>query len=554
MPDGNHNQGRAMQQSWNDDIEWAHGAVIYQIYPRSLLDTNGDGVGDLNGIAERLNVIADLGVDAIWISPFYPSPMKDFGYDISGFTNVDPIFGTLTDFDRIIEVAHNLGLKVIIDQVLSHSSDQHIWFEESRKNSDNAKSDWYVWADPKPDGTPPNNWQSHFGGPAWTWDPRRRQYYLHKFAAEQPDLNLHNSDVRDALLNVLEFWLDRGVDGFRFDAIDCFFHDQDLRDNPGVRPQGGDAATTILPYAYQDHVHDNVMPELLDYLGDIRKLLNKHKGVVGLGEIGPSPESLERMAAFTRGDRLHQCYTFDLLSPEFSASFISGVIERYGKIEGGGWPCWSFSNHDVSRHITRFTVKGADPSEIAKCTLALLCSLRGSMCIYQGEELGLPDGEIAFDDIVDPFGKALWPLVAGRDGCRTPYPWSSEKANAGFSTAEPWLPISKAQMDLAHDTQMADPNSILAAYRRLLTFRKRHPILRNGQIEYLPVEGPILPLIRSDADGKTLCVFNLSNEQVTWETMPGSQIQPLVGHGFSAMIDDETLVLPPWQCFFGQIG
>ncbi|MFT5003894.1 MAG: alpha-glucosidase, partial [Flavobacteriales bacterium] len=330
---------------------WWRGAVIYQIYPRSFYDANQDGIGDLPGIISKLDYIASLGVDAIWISPFFKSPMKDFGYDISDYRKIDPIFGTLADFDELVIKAHAFGIKIMIDQVLSHTSDQHQWFIDSREDQTNDKADWYVWSDAKADGTAPNNWLSIFGGSGWTWQPRRQQYYLHNFLTSQPDLNFHNPDVRQAVLDNIEFWLKRGVDGFRLDAINFCYHDALLRDNPAKAKElrtniGFDEKN---PYAYQYHYYNNTQDENLGFMEDIRTLLDQYPGSVALGEIS-SEDSLKTMAEYTQGEhRLHMGYSFDLLTDNFSANYIKQVVQNLESRVLDGWPCWSISNHDVER-------------------------------------------------------------------------------------------------------------------------------------------------------------------------------------------------------------
>ena len=339
--------------------DWWRGAVIYQIYPRSFQDSNGDGIGDLAGITRRLGHIADLGADAIWLSPFFVSPMKDFGYDVADYTDVDPIFGTLADFDALTREAHRLGLKVIIDQVLSHTSDRHAWFAESRADRTNDKADWYVWADPLPDGSPPNNWLSIFGGPAWQWDTRRHQYYFHNFLTSQPDLNFHNSAVQDALLDTVEFWLKRDVDGFRLDTANFYFHSETLKSNPPAAPLATPEVSDANPYSMQDHLYDKSQPENLAFLKRFRALLDRYGATTSVGEIPDGERSLKTMAAYTSGgDKLHMCYTFDFLGPVFSARFFREKIEAFEEIVKDGWACWAFSNHDVTRHVSRW---GEDP-------------------------------------------------------------------------------------------------------------------------------------------------------------------------------------------------
>ncbi len=380
------------------DRDWWRGAVIYQVYPRSFQDSNGDGIGDLPGITQRLAHIAKLGADALWISPFFTSPMDDFGYDVSDYRDVDPIFGTLHDFDALVTEAHRLGLKVMIDLVLSHSSDRHPWFVESRRDRSNPRADWYVWADPKDDGSPPNNWMSNFGGSSWEWDAGRQQYYLHNFLISQPDLNFHNPAVQDAMLDVVRFWLDRGVDGFRLDTVNFYFHDAELRDNPPLHPDDWNERTAPRdrPYNRQDHIYDKNRPENLDFLRRFRALLDEYPAAAAVGEVGELIRGVELMREYTEGgDRLHMSYAFDFLNTELpSIDDIRPVVERF--MEGGtdAWACWAFSNHDVTRHATRWADGLEDRDAVLRLAAALLLSLRGSACLYQGEELGLNEADI----------------------------------------------------------------------------------------------------------------------------------------------------------------
>ena len=332
--------------------DWWRGSVTYQTYPRSFQDGNGDGSGDLKGITSRLDYVADLGVDAIWLSPIFTSPMADMGYDVANYTDIDPLFGTLADFDAMLARAHELGLKVIIDQVLSHSSSEHPFFQESRRSRDNPKADWYVWADPKHDGTPPNNWLSVFGGSAWAWEPRRHQYYLHNFLAEQPDWNFHNEAVQDWLLGTMRFWLERGVDGFRLDTVNFYFHDKLLRDDPAdfrrkERPEWN-------PYDMQYHIFSKNQPENLAFLERMRGLLDEYEARAMVGEMGESHHAIRMMGEYTTGKRLHKCYSFEMLEDAFSAGHFRSSIEEFFAGAPGGWPTWAFSNHDVVRHVTRW--------------------------------------------------------------------------------------------------------------------------------------------------------------------------------------------------------
>jgi alpha-glucosidase len=495
--------------------DWWRGAVIYQVYPRSFQDTNSDGLGDLKGITRRLPHIANLGVDAIWLSPFFKSPMADMGYDVSDYCDVDPIFGTLDDFDEMMGVAHSLGLKVIIDQVISHTSDQHPWFVESRSSRTNPKADWYVWADPKRDGTAPNNWLSIFGGPGWEWDGVRRQYYQHNFLTSQPDLNFHNREVQDAVLKTVKFWLDRGVDGFRLDTVNYYFCDKLLRDNPPHEPDtsdGGLDAPDSNPYGMQNHLHDKTQPENLDFLKRLRTLLNQYEARATVGEVGDGARSLRTVAAYTSGgDKLHMCYTFDLLGPDFTAAHIRNCVETFQKTVVDGWVCWAFSNHDVKRHVSRFAKAQEERPMIAKLAISVLAALRGSICLYQGEELGLAEAELAFEDLRDPYGIRFWPAFKGRDGCRTPMPWEAGKAHAGFTSAEKsWLPVPYEQAALSVDTQEEDVNSVFTHYRQMLEFRKRHPALLDGDMVFIGTNQDLLAFTREKNGEKLLFVFNLT--------------------------------------------
>ncbi|WFU85990.1 alpha glucosidase [Rhizobium sp. CC1099] len=506
--------------------DWWRGAVIYQVYPRSFQDTNSDGLGDLKGITRRLPHIANLGVDAIWLSPFFKSPMTDMGYDVSDYCDVDPIFGTLEDFDEMMAVAHSLGLKVIIDQVISHTSDQHPWFVESRSSRTNPKADWYVWADPKRDGTAPNNWLSIFGGPGWEWDGVRRQYYQHNFLTSQPDLNFHNREVQDAVLKTVKFWLDRGVDGFRLDTVNYYFCDKLLRDNPPHEPDtsdGGLDAPDSNPYGMQNHLHDKTQPENLDFLKRLRTLLNQYEARATVGEVGDGARSLKTVAAYTSGgDKLHMCYTFDLLGPDFTAAHIRNCVETFQKTVVDGWVCWAFSNHDVKRHVSRFAKAEEERPMIAKLAISVLAALRGSICLYQGEELGLAEAELAFEDLRDPYGIRFWPAFKGRDGCRTPMPWEAGKVHAGFTSAEKsWLPVPYEQAALSVDTQEEDVNSVLTHYRQMLEIRKRHPALLDGDMEFIGTNQDLLAFTREKNGEKLLFVFNLTRKRAEFRLPVG---------------------------------
>jgi alpha-glucosidase len=539
--------------SINSEEPWWKGGVIYQIYPRSFCDTNGDGVGDLPGIIDKLDYIRHLNVDAIWISPFFKSPMKDFGYDISDYRAVDEMFGSMEDFDALISQAHARGLKVIIDLVLSHTSDQHPWFLQSRESTTNEKSEWYVWSDPSPDGTPPNNWLSFFGGSAWEWVPRRSQYYLHNFLSCQPDLNFHNPDVVDAVLDVARFWLMHGVDGIRLDAITFCYHDEMLRDNPAKPPakRRSRGFSPDNPYAYQEHVFDSARPENLSFLTRVRKLLDEFPGCVALGEV-TSEESLATVIEYTEGnDRLHMAYSFELLTEQFSAEYIRDRVGYFANIVHSGYPCWSFSNHDVERVVSRWGGERAGP-DMAALLLALLGAFNGAVCIYQGEELGLPEAALVHDDIQDPFGLNFWPEFKGRDGCRTPMPWSDAELHCGFSEGEPWLPIPAAHWPLSVERQECQSQSALSRFRRYYAWRQRQPALRWGNIEFLELPDPVLVFFREYQQQRLMCCFNLSDSPVeqALPSLPAGSV--LGGHGMRAgvIMAGEKLSLPAWGCLF----
>jgi alpha-glucosidase len=524
---------------------WWRGATIYQIYPRSFLDTNGDGIGDLPGIVAKLDYVASLGVDAIWISPFFKSPMADFGYDIADYRAVDPMFGTIEDFDRLVRVAHGLGLKVIIDQVLSHTSDQHAWFQESRQDRTNPKADWYVWADARPDGTPPNNWLSIFGGVAWTWEPRRGQYYLHNFLGKQPDLNFHHPDVVQASLDNIRFWLDRGVDGVRLDAINFCFHDRLLRDNPPRPPHERRARgfNADNPYGHQWHRFNNTQPEMLPFLESIRDLLDEYPGTVALGEIS-SDDSTATVAEYTQPGRLHMGYSFELLSSDSSPRHIRATVENLMRRAPESWPCWTISNHDVERVVSRWGRHGPTQPHFATQLTALVCSLRGSVCVFQGEELGLGEADVPYEALRDPYGIAFWPTFKGRDGCRTPIPWDSSE-RAGFSTNTPWLPVPKQHLSMSVAAQERDPTSALHGFRRLLDWRRGHRLLTHGDIEFLAATDSVLALRRFDDRDSMLAAFNLSPEPASVE-LPGLAVgAALGGHGLpEGSFASATLSLP----------
>jgi alpha-glucosidase len=540
------------RRSGNADRAWWRGAVIYQVYPRSFADSNGDGIGDLSGITAKLDYIARLGVDCFWVAPFFKSPMKDFGYDVSDYCGVDPMFGTIEDFERMMQRANELGLRVMIDQVFSHTSDQHPWFKESRSSRDNPKADWFVWAESKPDGSPPNNWLSVFGGSAWQWDTGRCQYYMHNFLSSQPDLNFHNEEVRKQILEVAQFWLERGVQGFRLDTSNFYFHDKELRDNPpwGDTPRTDGTVALNNPYARQRHIYDKTRPENLAFLTRLRALLNQYRDTTMVGEIG-SDDPFATIAEYTsENNKLQMAYLFNLLTREFSAKHIRETVESLEARIGDGWPCWSFSNHDVMRVMTRWG--GPNPPEdFAKVLIALLLSLRGSVCIYQGEELGLTEADIPFEKLQDPYGIAFWPEFKGRDGCRTPMPWMAQEKFGGFSTVEPWLPFPEEHREHAVDVQESSQSSVLNVCRKFLAWRRQHPALQSGSIHFVDASQDVLAFIREHPKENVLAAFNLAGNLAS--LAPSMDVTPLEGHGFSGTLSSREIKLPPHSAFFGHV-
>jgi alpha-glucosidase len=522
--------------------EWWRDAVIYQVYPRSFQDTDGDGIGDLRGIIARLPHIAGLGVDVIWLSPFFTSPDRDMGYDVSDYCGVNPIFGTIGDFEDLTAEAHRLGLKVIIDQVLSHSSDKHPWFTESRSSRDNPKADWYVWADPKQDGTPPNNWPSVFGGSVWTFDTRRHQYYLHNFLAEQPDLNFHNPAVVDALIDTMRFWLERGVDGFRLDTVNYYVHDARLRDNPASDWQLGHFPGN--PYEAQIHLYSKSRPENIAVLERMRALCDEFGPTMMVGEVGEGGQrQIEIMGEYTTGKgRLHMAYSFAMLSHDHSAGHFRRCIETFLEHAPDGWPCWSFSNHDVARHVSRWTPAGGDSDAVAKQSIAMLCSFPGTLGLYQGEELGQTETDVLFEELQDMARIAFWPEDKGRDGCRTPMTWDSTAPNAGFTTGTPWLPVKPPQVAHALDLQQGKNDSVLAAYRSTLAFRKATRALREGRTTFLDLPEPVLGVVREVKGQRITALFNLSDKAVKLKVKGKATVTgPAAGK-----LKDEVVKLPAW--------
>jgi alpha-glucosidase len=528
---------------------WWQGAVIYQVYVRSFCDGNDDGQGDFAGLTSKLDYIRDLGVDALWLSPIHPSPNRDWGYDVSDYENVHPDYGTLADFDALVEAAHARGLKVLLDEVLCHTSDAHPWFQDSLARGD--KSDWYVWADPQEDGTTPNNWLSVFGGPAWSYRPERRQYYHHKFLRQQPKLNWQNPAMRAAGLKVLEFWLKRGVDGFRLDVANGFLHDTALRDNPPVPDEARSDFSWSQADNLQDHVFDCNLPENLIVLDRIRRTVEaKGDGFV----FGEFSEGFERSGAYAAPDEgLHGGYTFFMLrQTDLAPGFITG---NYAALTGHPrhWPVVAFCNHDVPRTVSRFGAPPEGDPALAKLLLALLLSIKGTACLYQGEELGLTEVELKREQLKDPVGDLYYPLFKGRDGCRTPMPWDANAPHDGFTAGTPWLPVGPAHRDLAVSQQDADPASPLAFARTFLRRRQSLDVLARGEIKFVPATAPILAFSRHWQDERLLCVFNLSRSEAHFDlTALGSAEALPLGCGAVSVVEGR-LTLGPLAAWFASL-
>ena len=477
---------------------WWRGAVIYQIYPRSFADSDDDGVGDLRGIEASLPYVSALGADAIWLSPVFRSPMVDNGYDVSDYRDIDPVFGTLADFDALVASAHELGLRVVLDQVYSHTSDRHPWFGASRQDRSGPFADWYVWADPAPGGGPPNNWQCWFGEAAWSWDPRRSQYYLHNFHPKMPDLNFLNPAVVEETLATARFWLDRGVDGLRLDVCNYYLHDAALRNNP---PKA--VARASKPFFLQSHLYNCDRPENLANVAALRRALDGYDDRFAVAEI-VSEDNVGRVIEYTAGpQRLHTAYSFAFLGDWPGADGFREIVAAYGGAPDV-WPSFAFSNHDVIRVASRWAAAGHEAAS-ARLFLALLLCLRGTVFLYQGEELGLPESEVPFDRLTDPSGLAGWPLYKGRDGCRTPFPWDGELPNGGFSRTEPWLPADPAQAARSAAAQTGEAGSMLELARALIAWRRATAAVRAGAMTLLAAPDAVIAFSRGEG---LACAFN----------------------------------------------
>ncbi len=501
-----------------DYLWWKHG-VIYQIYPRSFQDADGDGIGDLQGVIDRLDYLNDgtersLGIDAIWFSPTYPSPMADFGYDVADYEGVHPDFGDMATMDRLIAEAHRRGMRVILDFVPNHTSSEHPWFKESRSSRQSPKRDWYVWRDPKPDGSPPNNWLASFGGPAWEWDQRTQEYYLHSFLREQPDLNWRNPEVVRAMHDVLRFWMKRGVDGFRIDVLDRILKDPEMRDNP---PQPDRRwAELVGQTALQQHVYDIDWPDIIDAAREIRKVVDEFSERMTVGEVFGPPENIVRYYGGARLDGLHLAFNFPLVrvwAPRWTAEHVRRRVDAFeAALPPDGWPNHVFGNHDVDRVATRLG-GGAIGQERARVAALLLLTLRGTPFVYYGEEIGMENGDIPEERLRDParlHGR-------GRDQERTPMQWTRD---GSFTAGEPWLPYGDLCRNVEDESR--DPASQLSLYRKLIWYRRRSNALRFG--EYRPIDdmpAGVYAYTRSCDDERLLTVLNFTNDAISFE-LPAS--------------------------------
>jgi alpha-glucosidase len=532
------------------DFLWWRDGIIYQIYPRSFADSNNDGLGDLPGITGKLDYLADLGVDALWLSPIYPSPDKDFGYDVSDYVDIDPRFGSLADFDLLLSEAHRRGLRIILDLVLNHTSDQHAWFLESRSNCDNPKADWYIWEPPSNSpptssrnggsrkGGPPNNWQSIFGGRAWEYVPERGQYYYHMFVPEQPDINWRNPQARQAMLDVVRFWLERGVDGFRLDVFNMYFKDEHLRNNP-LKPG-------LRPFDQQQHIYDCDRPEMIPLLQELRELLDSYPERYAVGET--FIDTREKAKLYTGNDRLHAAFNFEFMWSRFDPTRLIKPILDWEELytRHGIWPNYVLGNHDARRMATRHTRDECDAR--TKVLMALLLTLRGTPFLYYGEEIGMRDIPLKRHEILDPPGKKYWPFYKGRDGCRSPMQWNAS-THAGFSSAKPWLPVHSNYRVRNVETQQADPDSMLNFTRAIIKLRREKSALSRGDFKLLTTQPKdALAYLRQTSEQAILAALNFKDRTTTLENLPEGNWNLLHSTARNAVPENlQPLKLAPYE-------
>ena len=520
---------------------WWKNGIIYQIYPRSFQDTNADGIGDLTGIIQHLDYLQELGIDGIWLSPVTPSPDVDFGYDVSDYHTIDPKFGNLQDFNRLISEAHKRNIHIILDLVLNHTSDQHRWFQESRMSRTNPYHDWYIWRDPAPGGGMPNNWKSIFGGSGWEFDEKRGQYYFHMFTKEQPDLNWRNPDVRAAMLDIFRYWLNKGVDGFRLDVFNCWYKDAALRDNPRL------PGLHRRPFDSYEHIYDVSQPEMIPALQDIRKILDAYSERYVVGETFLADSAHAR--TYIGDDRLHAGFDYGYANSPFSAKAFGKAIQYWDGLHGeNAWPNYFLNNHDTPRSSTRY----AGPNDDAKLKLlaTMHLTVRGTPYLYYGEEIGMRDISLSRGQIQDPVGKRYWPFNKGRDGCRSPMQWDAHPF-AGFSTTEPWLPVHPDYKVRNVANQAGTPASLLNFYKSLIALRREHPALNAGNLSMIDTaEDDLLVYKRFTSEETMLVVLNFS-KRIQSFTLPVDEFnhwdlifsgnEPLTSH-----MTDSTLDLPPY--------
>jgi alpha-glucosidase len=494
------------------DFLWWRDGIIYQIYPRSFADSNNDGIGDLPGIIGKLDYLSEFGIDAIWLSPIYPSPDVDFGYDVADYTAIDPKFGTMADFEQLVKEARQRDIHIILDLVLNHTSDQHTWFIESTKSKDNPYHDWYLWKDPKPNGNPPNNWQAIFGGSGWVYDPDLNQYYFHMFYEEQPDVNWRNPKVREAMLDVFRFWLNKGVDGFRLDVFNTYFKDPAFRDNP--RKLG------IRGFDRQKHIFDHSQPEMYPLIQEIRDIVDGYGETYVVGETFLADP--KQTASYCGDQKLHAAFNFDFAGNPWSPRrFLNSATKWYDALAKDAWPNNFLSNHDMTRAAKRYSPNEDD--QRAKVAMAMLLTLKGTPFIYYGEEIGLRDIPIRKKaDVKDRIGKTFWPIHKGRDGCRAPMQWNND-TNAGFSRRKPWLPVHENYMFRNVEAQESNPDSLYNFTKKIIKLRKATPALQHGDFE--PVDQlprQVLAFERILGDEHILVLLNFKNQDLEFSLEQGS--------------------------------
>ena len=544
--------GQAGRTDSEGHLWWQH-AVFYEIYPRSFADSNNDGIGDLNGITRKLDYLKALGVDAIWLTPCYPSPQVDFGYDVSDYQNIDPMYGTLDDFDRLTSEAEKRGIRIIMDFVMNHTSDQHPWFKESRSSRDNPKRDWYIWRDGKGRNQPPNNWLSTFGGSAWKFEPATGQWYYHFFYPQQPDLNWRNPEVEKAMFDVTRWWYRRGVAGFRLDAVDTLFEDPDLQDNPVLPGKNGYGDSNMA------NLYNTKLPELHGVLQRLRQVADEHNAVL-IGETWT--KDLDELKRYYGEHSNELQMPMDFLFTRVDKLSAAEFRRQIAGVNSAGWPVFVLSNHDIVRSYVRYG-DGRHNDEIAKLMAGLYLTLRGTAIMYYGEEIGMENNDPKRkQDVKDPIGKLGWPTEKGRDGERTPMQWNNSQ-NAGFSQAKPWLPVAPSYKTHNVESELKDPDSILNFYKRLLALRHEEPALLEGAYVALNEDDPnVLSYLRTYKDEAVLVVLNMSPDNQTTsinlapQGFAGAQATTLVTtlRSHPQQLSLSSASLEPFAVYIGKIA